>query len=337
MYPTQELFLARPADQACFLFSGIESRELWRESNGRKSARSSRHKILIVTKEIRGSDFASQVKALKPDPAILKKIEEGQPNVVLVIEEGLIPQKTGKHFNFGLKGAADQVKDPKAKAFIMSVGSAVLANFAMNQLGMVPKHATSPGNFLFGYEATKLAVSEAAIEFELPMIEEVKPVQRLELFVLNDKGVVVKRGPLPVVSENGDTARIVLEEDVVARYVRTGTRVAVKHLVAIIAAYGVYQKLKSKSEDFLAKTAAMATYLGASKGIAALEKADTRHWTTLPQAIRVTEWKLSPGNYKIALGIYSGTKAPDAPAKILGDIVVKPSGKSLHTLPLMNL
>ncbi len=295
------------------------------------------YKILIVTKEIRGSDFATLVKALKPNPAILKKIEEGQPNVVLVIEEGLIPQKTGKHFNFGLKGAADQVKDPKAKAFIMSVGSAVLANFAMNQLGMVPEHATSPGNFLFGYEATKLAVSEAAIEFELPMIEEVKPVQRLELFVLNDKGVVVKRGPLPVVSENGDTARIVLEEDVVARYVRTGTRVAVKHLIAIIAAYGVYQKLKSKSEDFLAKTAAMATYLGASKGIAALEKADTRHWTTLPQAIRVTEWKLPPGNYKIALGLYSGTKAPDAPAKILGDIVVKPSGKSLHTLPFMNL
>ncbi len=295
------------------------------------------YKILLVTKEIRGSDFSSQVKALKPKTEILKKVEEGQPNVVLVIEEGLIPRKTGKHFNFGLKGAADQVRDPKAKAFIMTVGSAVLANFAMNQLGMVPKHSTSPGSFLFGYEATKLAAQEAAIEFELPMIEEVKPIQRLEVFVLDEKGVVVKRGPLPVVSENGDTARIVLEEDVVARYVRTGTRVAVKHLIAIVAAYGVYQKLKSKSEDFLAKTAAMATYIGASKGISAMEKADTRHWTTLPQAIRMTEWKLPPGNYKIALGLYSGNKAPEAPAKILGDIIVKPSGKSLHTLPFMSL
>ena len=295
------------------------------------------YKILAVTKEIRGYDFATTVKSLKPLPEVLKKVDEGQANLVLVIEEGLIPPKVGKHFNIGLKGAADQVKDPKAKQFIMTVGSAVLAQFAMNQLGMVPKHSTSPGSFIFGYEATKLAAQEAAIEFELPMIENVPPIQRLEIFILNDKGVIVKRGPLPVVTENGDIARVVLEEDVVARYVRTGTRVAVKHIVAIIAAYGVYQKLRSGTEDFLAKTAAMATYVGASKGIAAMEKADTRHWTTLPQAIRMTEWKLPPGNYKAALGIYSGTKAPDAPSKILGDFVVNKSGKTLQTFPFINL
>jgi hypothetical protein len=294
------------------------------------------YKILVMTKEIRGSDFKAQVKALKPSPEILKRVEEGQPNVVLVIEEGLIPAKVPRHFNIGLKGAAEQVKDPKARAAIMRVGSAIIAEFAMNKLGMVPTEGTSPGTFLFGYEATKLAAQEAAIEFELPMIENVPPVQRMELFVLDDKGVVVKRGPLPVVSENGDIARVVLEEDVVARYVRTGTRVAVKHILAIIAAYGVYQKLKSRSEDFFAKTAAMATYIGASKGIAAMERADTRHWTTLPQAIRMTTLKLRPGNYKAAIGLYSGTKAPDAPAKILGDFVVKQSGKSVQTLPFIN-
>ena len=295
------------------------------------------YKILAVTKEIRGYDFGATVKSLKPNDLILKKVNEGEGNVVIVIEEGLIPAKVGKPFNFGLKGAADQVKDPGAKRFIMTVGSAVLANFAMNQLGMVPGRGTSAGSFVFGYEATKLAAQEAAIEFELPMIDNVPPVQRIELFILDDKGVVLKRGPLPVVSENGDIARVVLEEDVVARYVRTGTRVAVKHLLAIIAAYGVYSKLKSNSEDFFAKTAAMATYVGASKGIAAMEKADTRHWTTLPQAIRVGEWKLPPGQYKAALGLYSGTKAPEAPAKILGDFRVEKSGKTIYTFPYMNL
>ena len=294
-------------------------------------------KILALTKDVRGYEFTSLVKSMKPSESVLKKVNEGQPNVVIVVEEGLIPPKVGKQFNFGLKGAADQVKDPGARRFIMSVGSAVLAEFAMNQLGMVPTGGTSPGSFIFGYEATKLAVSEAAIEFELPMIETVPPVQRLELFILNDKGVVVKRGPLPVVSENGDIAKIVLEEDVVARYVRTGTRVAVKHILAILTAYGIYSKLKTESEDFLAKTAAMATYVGASKGIAAMEKADTRHWTTLPQAIRVGEWKLPPGRYKAALGLYTGTKAPDAPAKILGDFTVNQSGKAIHTFPYMDL
>jgi hypothetical protein len=295
------------------------------------------YKILSVTKEVRGHDFASTVKSVKPSETVLKKVNEGEPNVVIVIEEGLIPPKIGKPFNFGLKGAADQMKDPGAKRFIMAVGSAVLAQFAMNQLGMVPGQGTSAGSFVFGYEATKLAVSEAAIEFELPMIENVPAVQRMELFILDDKGVILKRGPIPVVSENGDIARVVLEEDVVARYVRTGSRVAAKHLLAIIAAYGVYSKLRSNSEDFLAKTAAMATYVGASKGIAAMEKADTRHWTTLPQAIRLSEWKLPPGQYKAALGLYTGTKAPDSPAKILGDFEVKKSGKAIHTFPFINL
>lgn len=294
-------------------------------------------KILSVTKEIRGSDFATQVKALNPSAEVLKKVEEGIPNVVLVVEEGLIPAKVAKPFNIGLKGAAEQAGDSKTRNMIMNVGAAVIAEFAMNKLGMTPNKASSPGSFVFGYEATKLAAMEAAIYFELPMIETVLPVQRMELFILNDKGVIVKRGPLPVVTENGESARIVLEEDAVARYWKTGTRVAMKHLVAILAAYGVYQKLKSSSEDFLAKTAAMATYVGASKGIAAMEKADVRHWTTLPQAIRMGEFRLPPGTYQAAVGLYAGTKAPESPAKILGSFTVKESGKGLHTLPFTNL
>src|SRR5690606_11210956 len=174
----------------------------------------------------------------------------------------------------------------------------------------------SPGSFVFAHSVTKLAVTEAAIEFELPMIENVPLVQRLAYFVLDEKGVVKKKGTFPVVSENGDIARVVLEEDVVSRYIKTGTRVATKHLVAIVAAMKVYQGLNkgNNSGDFLAKTAAMATYVGASKGIAAMEKADIRAWNTLPQAFRMTEVKLPPGKYQLALGIYDGNNFPTTPS-----------------------
>ena len=64
-----------------------------------------------------------------------------------------------------------------------------------------------------------------------------------------------------------------------------------------------------------------------------MEKDDTRHWTTLPQALRMYELKLAPGAYKVAIGTYTGDKAPDSPAKILGDIVVKDSNKSIFTVP----
>lgn len=309
------------------------SDKLFEKTNAHEDLKDFLHfKILALTKEIRGTDLNLQIKTLKPTPDVLKRLNAGSGNVVLILEEGLIPAKIGKPFNIGLKGAANAVGNDGAKRFIMTVGAEALTLFAMNKLGLAPTQTAGPGSFIFAHDVTRLAVQEAAIEFELPMIENVPLVQRLQLFVLNDKGVVVTKTPLPVVSENGDIARIVLEEDVVARYVKTGTRVAIRHILAIVAAMQVYNQLNGKQGDFLAKTAAMATYIGASKGIAALEKADTRHWTTLPQALRMTELKLAPGKYQIAIASYSGDKAPEAPAKILGDIVVSGSGKTLQTL-----
>lgn len=289
------------------------------------------YKILSLTKEIRSGDYAQQVKTLSPSKRVLDQLKQGKGNVVLVFEEGLIPSKVGKPFNFGIRGAIDSVDDSKTKQVIATVGVGVLTAFAMNQLGLVPTQNTGPGAFLFGYEVTKVAVHEAAIQFELPMIEDVPLVQRLEYFVMDDKGVVVQRGPLPVVSENGSIARVVLEEDVVSRYTRTGVRIAIKHLVAIAAALGIYQKLKDSGE-FIAKPAALATYVAGSRALTALEQADTRHWRTLPQALRMTELNLKPGLYKIGLGLYSGTTPPEGPSKMLQEITVGESGKVLHTL-----
>ncbi|HXH74770.1 MAG TPA: hypothetical protein VNJ08_07375 [Bacteriovoracaceae bacterium] len=291
-------------------------------------------KILAVTREIRSTDFDNQVKALKPADEVKKKAMGPKTNVVLVMEEGFIPPKLGRPFNFGIRGAMGSVKDSGAKTFIATVGVEAVTLFAMNKLGMVPTQTASTGSFLFAHDVTRLAVQEAAIEFELPMIENVPLVQRLEVFILNDQGVVVNHLPLPVINENGDLARVVLEEDVVSRYVKTGTRVAVRHLGAIVTAMVLYQRIKGVSEgsDFLAKSAAMATYVGAAKGLSMLERADTRHWTTLPQAFRMAEVSLKPGLYKVGIASYSGDTVPKAPTKLLGDIVVNNSGKSLHTL-----
>lgn len=293
------------------------------------------YKILSLTREIRNFDFKNQLKALKPAPEVIQKVDAGKSNVVIILEEGLIPQKVGKPFNFGLKGAVDSVDNKGAKSFIASVGAEMLTTFAMNKLGMAPSKFESGGNFVFAHTATKLAVMEAAIQFELPVIEEVKRPKNFHLVILDEKGGVVKKEFLPMISENGDIAKVVLEEDVVGRYVKTGTRVAVKHLVAIVAAMQVYRSLqKGKSDgDFLAKTAAMATYIGASKGIAVLEKADTRHWTTLPQAFRMSEFTLPPGKYQVALAPEIETK--NESFKVLGNIEVKESGKTLHTFKLI--
>ncbi len=290
------------------------------------------YKILSLTQEIRGNELVSLQKSLKPSADVLKKLNQ-KSNVVIMLEEGLIPQKVGKPFNFGLRGAVDSVDSPGAKAFIASVGSEVLTAFAMNKLGMAPSATGGNGDFIFGYHATKLAVQEAAISFELPMIESSSKLKDYVLTVMDEKGNVIKTETLAIITENGDIARVVLEEDVVSRYVKTGTRLAVKHLLAIVASMQVYNNLK-KNGELIAKTAAMATYVASSKGIAAFEKADIRHWTTLPQAFRMSEFHLPTGKYKVGISLVGG--APTE-VKTLGDIQVNDSGKVIHTFKLISL
>jgi hypothetical protein len=201
----------------------------------------------------------------------------------------------------------------------------------MNKLGLVPTHTTSPGSFIFAHDMARLAVQEASIEFELPMIEELAPLQMMELFILDERGVIKNHRPVPVFSDNGSLARVVLEEDVVARYTKTGARVALKHLIAIISALQVYRSLMKGNNDgdFLAKTAAMATYLAASKGLTALEKADTRQWLSLPNALRMNEFQLPPGEYQLAIGFYQGNQVPESPTKILGKFQVSKTDKTI--------
>jgi hypothetical protein len=65
-----------------------------------------------------------------------------------------------------------------------------------------------------------------------------------------------------------------------------------------------------------------------------LEKADTRHWTTLPKTIRMSELALSPGLYQIAL-VKRSLPPESASKKILGSIQVVESGKTIFPFKIL--
>ncbi len=288
-------------------------------------------KVLALTKSLRPYELEQTIKEFQIPLDITKKTNQPVANVVLVIEEGMIPTKIPKTFNFGLRGAMGSVEDSSAKKFIATVGAEAITLFAMNTLGMVPNSPMDAGGFMFAHNVTKLAVTEAAIEFELPVIEKFPKILKSEIFVMNKQGQIVAQSPLTVINDNGDLAEVILEEEVVSRYVKTGARVASRHILAIITAMGVYQKLKGVGQggDFLAKSAALATYVGASKGLSLLEKADTRHWSTLPRSIKMSEFHLPPGDYLLGVGSYQGEQAPQKPTKTVGSFSVKSQDKSL--------
>jgi len=291
-----------------------------------------KYKILSLTYDLRRYEFDKMAKDLKASPEMIKRSKR-TPNVSIILEEGLIAKKVGREFNFGIKGAIDKVEDPKTKEAIKKHGVPMISAFAMNVLGLVPKNL-STGSFIFAHQFTTLAVSEMAIQFELPMIEEAPKLKRLGLYVMDEDSKVVEIRPLALVTQTSDLARTILEEEAVSEYVRKGTRVALKHLTAITAAFVLYNQLKTPENDFIARSVALGSYVASTKVIAAMEEADTRQWISLPEAIRMQEFDLKPGKYKLGLAPFTDDGTwPDQPSKELGEIEVS-KNKALFTFRL---
>jgi hypothetical protein len=317
-----------------FKSEGIKpSEELYVKTENYEDLKNYLHiRILTLTKDVRAYEIDEVAKSLKVSSDILGKIKSNITNVSLVLEEGFIPPKVGKVFNIGLKGAMSSISDSSAKKFIATVGVEAITLFAMNTLGMSPTSSSDVGGFIFAHNVTKVAVAEAGIEFELPSIENYPDPHKTELFILNTEGKTILQQPFVAINDNGDLAKVVLEEEMVSHYFKTGTRVASKHIVAIIAAMGVYQKLKGISQggDLIAKTAALGTYVGASKGLSLLEKADTRQWSTLPRLIKISDLSLPNGSYQLGIARYDNGVLPKKPTRIVGQFTVGSQKKTIH-------
>lgn len=89
-------------------------------------------------------------------------------------------------------------------------------------------------------------------------------------------GKKVLEQPLFIVGPMDEIANQALDEKITGIRIKTGSRVAAKHLAAITAAYGIYSQLKKNAPEMVAFAAASASYAAANKLIASSEQADLR-------------------------------------------------------------
>lgn len=280
-------------------------------------------KIVSLTQSLRANELSQLPAQLGVTSDEIKKAAHKKGNVAFVLEEGVMPPKSAEEINLGIKGLAALSKDPKTSAQIARVGSEVMAAFAVNMLGLGPRKVTDVGRFTATHNLMTVAAHEAAIAFEVPIIQPGTAPQEFWLVIRDSKGQEVATSPWSVVTHLEDVARQNLEEESSQRILRTGVRVAVKHITAIIAAMAVYKSLakNEKEDNLLAKYAAVGSYIAATKGIAYSERADTRAWLTLPRTLRIAEFDLKPGAYKAELS----QKSEQNTFKILralGDVTV---------------
>jgi len=255
-------------------------------------------KILILTKIIRPRQWKSTVRQIRPSKELLKRIKKikKMPKLKVIVQSGFVPHKIPVKHYFGLEQALVGVKGKTAKT-IARFGHAALTVFAANKLGLV---SGSVGQAYAGMQVASVATAMAAISFELPGIKE-KPLDRIyTLKVYNEQGSLVHSKEIPVINPMGDIASEAVREHSSWLYTRLGARLATKHITAIATAFLTYNLLKSKGE-FIAKTAAVAEYVLATKLIESSEKADTRFWGSLPNDFRMVDVNLPYGNYQLKM------------------------------------
>ena len=205
----------------------------------------------------------------------ISSLESGKANNVLfIIENGLIQPKVAKKFSI-----------PLAQ-------------------GNTGRQLASVGNDIVGFSQKVLSAaagSVPSIYFELPEIP-FAPVQNSAKIVLESlDGKKVLEQPLFIVGPMDEIANQALDEKITGIRIKTGSRVAAKHLAAITAAYGVYSQLKKNAPEMVAFAAASASYAAANKLIASSEQADLRSWSTLPQSFSLSSARMPAGEYKVSL------------------------------------
>lgn len=301
--------------------------------------------ILRLTKKYRSYQYRKlKKKYLKEYPKLDLEINT---NIKILIEEDLISELVAKDLSYNLRSAIDQVESPAAKAFIRGIGVPVLTYFAMGPLGLGGVSRTGNTYVYMRHNVGEKIVEEAGIEFEMPVIINDKKYHQYELLVYKNDETKSKKEdgkkkaikdqkpiqikPFSLIAPISDIAHMMNKETVSNSFASRGARVAVKHVLAIIAAYKTYQTMQESSGELLARPAAFAQYVASAKGIKASEKADTRQWGTLPHAFHLSKLALTKGSYKVALKEIGDKK----PIKILGDIEVS-SDKSMELFSFIN-
>ncbi len=150
------------------------------------------------------------------------------------------------------------------------------------------------------------SVSIPTISFELPYIDFSQNARSWQLLIKSKEGKTLQVKPLILSNPLSEIAHQTLEDQRALIKTKTGLRVAGKHLSALASSYLTYRSaIKKGTNDFLASTLAAGMYAIANKGIRQSERADLRHWTTLPRNIWISSLNLSPGQYRVVVKLGS--------------------------------
>ena len=247
---------------------------------------------------------------LKEKIRSLTKKTKPDNNITVILQSGQMPLKMAQKHYYSLEKAINR---SGVSGIVAQVGAAALTLFASKQLGLLPPPQDySPQAVYSHLHLAEASIRSIAISFELPKIALAPSATHT--LVVSQKGNVFFKKNIPIASPLGDIAAQTVAQASLSRYGKVGLRLASKYAALIASTYTIFKK----NDNPLARQAALLSFSAGSHLIGQSEKADLRHWSTLPQDIRILNFYLPPDNYEWKL-----YKAPDNPPIAQGSLSIK--------------
>lgn len=277
-------------------------------------------KIFELTYRLRPGEIAGLKKEYK---WVLEKPKTDEKKFTFLMQEGVISEKKAKTVDLSLRAAFDP-KATGAQAALSAIGFVSFNIFAINVLRM-PAGGLGSGVYFAGqnggvYGAANglvaVAAHEASLGFEVFEQPNKPSKNNYEIALYREDETLVSKADCVIIGAVGEMAQKIAQEDSAVRMIKAGSKFVLKHVLAMMGAYTIYQNFKSKDQASMGQFLALGSYVAGTKFISWLGEADTRYLSYLPKNVLMSEISVSPGKYRMRL-------VSKNDGKVLSDLGVK--------------
>ncbi len=224
-----------------------------------------------------------------------------QNSIYYILEYGAIPKRTEKRFVIGLSTLFKSIEDPALRRSMEELTTRMIINLAP-QFGLTVVGAAVVGAAVGTRDGDPKYISESVdsvigFEFYLPHIEEDPTQNSFDLKFTNAANNSEKIIPVGLMMPLNDIAKLNVERRAAAVAFKTGLRVGLKYLAALMPAIYTYRNVDGG--EFMKMLAASAVWATGKKIVDASEAADHRAWNLLPKCVGTAETLLAPGTYSV--------------------------------------
>lgn len=269
--------------------------------------------------EVLENEFIEKTNAMIQAEAFIEERKPGRkalkkPNLLVVLEEGIVNEKKKKTYTFGISTLVNHIEDPGTRKMVDAIGLQTILAVAP-EFGAISLIGTGVGA-LDGSPSDRAGSAMEAFDrglgfqFKMPTIDP-KPVRGSFQISFKEKKEEAKyfKIDLALISPINDISWLNVEKRALGIGVKTGVRVSLKYLAALLPIIATYKA--SDAPRWKKNLIAGLSWIATKKLIDATEEADTRSWDWLPASISMGELDLPEGEYEVHLNILSeeGIKA----------------------------